>query len=425
MALRSFLKMKTILIICGTFPPQSDVGGLRPAMFCKYLPEFGWEPFVLTRDYPPEDPRFDTKLDLGKIVDDRHIVRVPFPRKEEEAYIAQRGLAGLFRDFFMPEYSSPPGLLDRMKNAAAEIFRNQRFDVILSTSPDQWELTLGALLSKEYGIPLVADFRDIAEQEAGMRRPLRQIFQVLRLLSRRSRTVQNAEFLTTVSRYHQETLQRKTGKKTILVYNGFDEALFCPITATKAVGKGPFRITYTGRILNLWYQNPAVLFRAIDELISAGKIGLDDVLLDFYGVDLPVLAPLLEKLESRTFFRFNPKQAYNNMPLILAQSQMLLVLTNRGRKGVLTTKFFEYIGMKKPILCVPGDGGELDGLIRDSCSGFSIGSKEELKAKLVEWIGHWKNKDFPDFMESNVAMFTRKNQAKLLSDEMNKLQVVS
>jgi hypothetical protein len=35
-------------MICWAFPPDAQVGALRVARFCKYLPEFGIAPIVLT-----------------------------------------------------------------------------------------------------------------------------------------------------------------------------------------------------------------------------------------------------------------------------------------------------------------------------------------------------------------------------------------
>ncbi|NLJ28327.1 MAG: glycosyltransferase family 4 protein [Deltaproteobacteria bacterium] len=51
--------MKRILIIAFHFPPDAAVGGVRPAKFAKYLPEFGWEPYVLTVDQSAYE-RIDT-----------------------------------------------------------------------------------------------------------------------------------------------------------------------------------------------------------------------------------------------------------------------------------------------------------------------------------------------------------------------------
>ena len=40
--------MKKVLIISYVFPPMAAVGGYRIIKFCKFLPQFGWQPVVLT-----------------------------------------------------------------------------------------------------------------------------------------------------------------------------------------------------------------------------------------------------------------------------------------------------------------------------------------------------------------------------------------
>ena len=40
--------MKKVLIIAYSFPPLGIVGALRPFKFAKYLPDFGWEPVILS-----------------------------------------------------------------------------------------------------------------------------------------------------------------------------------------------------------------------------------------------------------------------------------------------------------------------------------------------------------------------------------------
>ena len=40
--------MRRVLLIAFDYPPSETVGSVRPAALAKYLPRFGWEPFVLT-----------------------------------------------------------------------------------------------------------------------------------------------------------------------------------------------------------------------------------------------------------------------------------------------------------------------------------------------------------------------------------------
>ena len=60
--------MRKILIVSYHFPPDASVGGMRPAKFAKYLPQFGWEPIILTVNqhyHPLTDPSKLKDLGLG------------------------------------------------------------------------------------------------------------------------------------------------------------------------------------------------------------------------------------------------------------------------------------------------------------------------------------------------------------------------
>ena len=157
--------MPKILIICGTFPPQSDVGGLRPAMMAKYLPRFGWEPYVLTRDYGKDHPARDDFMSLGDILPEENIVRIEVTAQDEKAYMNQRGVYGRIRDIITIEKSFPPGVFDKVWNAAKEYYSFAKFDVIWASAPDFSSLRLGRDLSCLLAIPWIADFRDIKSKK--------------------------------------------------------------------------------------------------------------------------------------------------------------------------------------------------------------------------------------------------------------------
>ena len=55
--------MKKVLIIAYSFPPNPAVSSLRIRGMVKYLPEFGWEPIVLTPAMPERSNSiFNVKL---------------------------------------------------------------------------------------------------------------------------------------------------------------------------------------------------------------------------------------------------------------------------------------------------------------------------------------------------------------------------
>ncbi len=61
------MKSKRVLVVTYYFPPRPDVGSLRLRGLAKYLPEFGWDPVILTPVLSGEpDQRFQ-------------VVQTPFP----------------------------------------------------------------------------------------------------------------------------------------------------------------------------------------------------------------------------------------------------------------------------------------------------------------------------------------------------------
>jgi glycosyltransferase involved in cell wall biosynthesis len=415
---KSRKQVKNVLIICGSFPPQSLVGGLRPAMFAKYLLNYGWNPWVLTRNFTKEDFRYDEKMPIELPDSLKHqIIKVDYSLVDEQTYLETRTIIDKIRDFFYPEYSNPPGLYFAVKRKSTDIILNNRFDLIFATIPDQWQLTLGAHFAEKYKLPLIADFRDIKEQEEGLGRSFRTSLQVIRFAIRRFITTRNVKHIITVSEFHKRTLEKRLKRRCSIIYNGFDGASFKPMNLPK--GKGPFRIIYIGRILDIWYRNPKILFIALDELITQGTISLSDVLIEFFGTERKKLDLLIKDLKNQEFIKFHDRISYADVPVKLNEAQMLLLLTNEGRNGILTTKLFEYAGVKKPILCIPGDQKEIDKLIHDYRLGYSISDVNTLKKKLVEWIDSYNVGSFPVHISSNVEFFSRENQTRVLSQIFN------
>lgn len=58
--------MKKVLIITYYWPPAGGAGVQRALKFVKYLPQFGWEPIVLTVENP------DSPVDDASLADDIH-----------------------------------------------------------------------------------------------------------------------------------------------------------------------------------------------------------------------------------------------------------------------------------------------------------------------------------------------------------------
>ena len=76
-----------ILFIAYHFPPDAAVGALRTQKFVKYLPQYGWQPFVLTvedRHYSVHDP--NRLIDIKQAI----IQRTTFWRSPLQIYLNLR-----------------------------------------------------------------------------------------------------------------------------------------------------------------------------------------------------------------------------------------------------------------------------------------------------------------------------------------------
>ena len=66
-----------VLMAAYYFPPLSGSGVFRSIKFAKYLPQFGWEPTVISTDQPPNGWNFADASQLKEIPMGMQVVRIP------------------------------------------------------------------------------------------------------------------------------------------------------------------------------------------------------------------------------------------------------------------------------------------------------------------------------------------------------------
>jgi hypothetical protein len=110
---------------------------------------------------------------------------------------------------------------------------------------------------------------------------------------------------------------------------------------------------------------------------------------------------------------------------LLSQADALLLLSVDApgvqdvfySKGIYPGKTFEYFGARRPILCVPGDRGLLDDLIRKTQTGVVLRTPLEVADHLTQALRDWKaGREFlyrPD--EAVVSRYTRRGLASRLA----------
>jgi hypothetical protein len=115
----------------------------------------------------------------------------------------------------------------------------------------------------------------------------------------------------------------------------------------------------------------------------------------------------------------------SEVPNLLNKSSIILVLTNKsdetGPKGIMTTKFFEAVGVEKPVLCVKSDEGCLAQVINDTNAGLSAKTEEEVIEFITEKYKEWQKNGFTRQNVRNKDYFCRENQANQFIEIFNTL----
>jgi hypothetical protein len=265
-------------------------------------------------------------------------------------------------------------------------------------------------LKEQFGIPWVADFRDLWTQNHYYPySPLR------RMIERRLelRTLSAADVLVGASQPIVHDLRTLHKQKPVhSIPNGFDPA---EINTTPAKLTDKFTITYTG---NLYpgKQSPEPLFAALRDLITEGSTDASDIEVRFYGPEAGWVDQQAEHYELTSVVHqlgMVPREIALNKQ---RESQLLLLLkwNDPKQRGVYSAKIFEYLAAKRPILAVGGFPDVVDELLRETKAGVSGRTKEEIKALLLRLYQEYKSSGAANYSgdEAETSKYSHREMAK-------------
>lgn len=395
-----------VLIFSDLFPPAF---GPRMGYLCKYIKQYGWEPTVITEYIPDKTFSF--------LLEDIPVIYIDFFKNKRKS----TWIKVLLQDLFF-RYKDKKAYKEALK-----LITKQSFDLVLCSTFRTFPLHAAQKTANKAGIPLVVDLRDIIEQFAGteyIAKPLPNLFGVEKWiasvfkrinLKQRNQVLKKADHLITISSWHVDTL-KKYNPNISLIYNGYDPDIFYP----EPVNSDIFYITYTGRLTSLAMRNPDLLFQAVKKLRDDRVIDPGTFCVRWY-MDEPSIKTIsqeAEKYDINGFMKYFEYVPATEIPGILNESAMLLILTNKadssGPKGIMTTKFFEALAVEKPVLCVRGDEGCLEEVIHNTHAGLSAHNATEVYDYIKKYYLQWKE---TGYIVSNadrkaIKMFSRKEQAK-------------
>lgn len=250
--------------------------------------------------------------------------------------------------------------------------RAEKTDLVICSTFLTFGLRAAKTLARRDNARMHVDLRDIVEQHPKniLSHPIYNL-PVIRgkyrrdNIRKRNDVLMVADTVSVVSKYHRE-LMRKINCNTFTVYNGYDETIFK--AGARKTRNGRFNMVYLGK----WYGNDVQdvnpLFKALQGLHDI------DIRLTFYtAISLHEgLRKIIKEYCIEDLVDVRGYVPNSEVPEILRQADVALVLTSPNNKGDLFTKFFEALGCRVPVLCTPSDNGELSELITATNAGKAL-----------------------------------------------------
>lgn len=430
--------MKNLLIVSFYFPPIMSAASARIGKFAKYLPEYGWNPVILTVN-PKEilAKGIPVEMDEGRIYrtsyhdpvgllsrpPDRPRTHVNDSNPSQKATWKRNFREGLKKISPFTIQRMPDRMLGWYFYAlkeARKILERENIDAIFSSHPPPVSHLVASKIHKKSGLPWVADYRDLWAGST-----LRPYPMWLERLERgfEKKILRKVSAIITVSESLREYLVMLHQKPVEVIYNGFDPEDFEGFGDAEPPRKGVFTMVYSGTLYTS-KQSPIPFFRALKNLKEKGIISKDNFLARFIGVQEPPFREQVEKYGLTSLITSEPFQPYRkNVAVLKGASALLFFSWNKGQmKGNPTSKIFQYAGAARTILIVGDQNPFVADFVKKSRTGVVCKDEEQISRVLKRWLKEFfRDGDVeykPDISE--IAPYNRKLQAGALSVLLNR-----
>lgn len=403
-----------ILMVAFDYPPSKSVAGQRTLRMTQYLPEFGWEPIILTAkptaydglDYSQEIPsHMENKIFRTLALDvDRHL-----------------SIKGKHFNWMkmVDRWSTwiPGAILQGLR-----IIKQHKPDVIWSTYPTASAHIVANILAKKSQIPLVVDYQD----------PLAYIHKEVPKLKMKLGEMVDKAVLSRCSSAIFATEQAKNAyiqyyniqniEKFKSIENGFDESNFLLASSLctnkqSIFASSKFSLYYSG-VLYPDGRDPIPTFEAIARLYKEKIISEDNFELIFQGAgDGKQYAKELNTLNISRLVSFIPPVPFLDSIKNMLDATALLLIQDEIFHLQVPGKLFEYIRAMKPVLVASPANSATGQVAKNAQCGEIAHSCEQIYQVLNRWLEQVPTLD----NNRDIENFSRYEKAKQLSQILNEI----
>uniref|UniRef100_UPI0032162661 glycosyltransferase family 4 protein n=1 Tax=uncultured Draconibacterium sp. TaxID=1573823 RepID=UPI0032162661 len=424
---------KKVLIITYYWPPSGGPGVQRPLKFARYLPDFGWEPIILTvrnGEYPAIDESLEKDIPPGckvyktKVAEPSFLYRKFTGMKKNDkipvANLAQKNvswkkkLSNQIRlNLFVPD--AKIGWIPYAFKQGKKIIEQEKPDIIFSTSPPPTVHLIAKKLAKWSGIKWVADFRDPWTNIHYLQnQPICSLSKNYNKMLE-ANVIEKCDKATCVSQNFVDLLTTTRKPKFNIITNGFDHETD---TVSTEKSNDKFTMLYIGGLT--WNRYFKSFFVLLIELIQNNILPKNNIKLVFTGSIEKTIKEEIEQLfTNHNIVEFNDYIPHTEAVTQMKKADLLLLFLEKvkGYEGHIPGKIFEYISTHNQILGIGNTKGESSAILNETKTGKLCNpeNSEEIKQELIKAYTNWEKGIIPNVEVELIDSYSRKKLTKKLA----------
>ncbi|WP_339792511.1 glycosyltransferase [Tissierella sp.] len=410
--------MEKVLIIANEFPPMGGAGVQRTTKFVKYLPKFGYDPVVITKEHVADLTDKTLLEDLPK--------NLKVYRLKPYDTVNRKGIFRLPFKFLGTRILSPDSeyfwyYFNRDK--IAEIIKKENINIIYTTSFPYSSHLMGLYIKRLFSnIRWITDFRD---EWTNNPYHLDSWYKKIKLNLEKKKELEvtnECDFLITNTPFMLDNFIKDNpslvGRSTYIP-NGYDEEDFVGLNNARD-GGDKFVITYTGSLYGR---------RNLTEFLDGLKIAIDNKKIDKGKLEIRVVGNIYQEVldeYAKKYDLVDSMKSFGYLPhkesiQMLYNSDILLLVIGKGKgsKNFYTGKIFEYIRVDRPILSIVPEDGAAAQVINETNTGTVVDPEDidGISVVLERYYKSWiEGKLVHEPNWDKIQVYSRESQAKRLSE---------
>ncbi len=418
--------MFNVLVVAYYFPPMGLSGVQRTFKFVKYMPEFNWQPTVITTG---KTAYFAYDENMLREISDKQIEIIRTEALDPNTVLKKIGTSKAPRESVrkvLNKISQTIFIPDNKKSWSKKAFKvadklltEKEFDVVFVTGPPFSAFIEISKLKEKHNIPIVFDYRDLWYESYFAFYPLK-IHKFLNYKMEYS-ALKGADKITVTNRKIKEKLLKDfpflKHENIVIVRHGFDKEDFESNTPIKKENS-KLLITHSGNFIE--YTTPEFLFKALRKLVVENPDIASDVEVHLVGIVDPKYVKMIKKLGLQTIVKVYGYLEHKEAVRKIMSSDLLWFMIGQRKNidSILPGKVLEYVGTGKPIFANLPEGAAKIVLEEYGASyTTSPDNVSDIKEKIIEIYNDYKSGKMPIPEKNYVEMHTRKN----LTNELTKV----